>query len=124
VTSSIETVPIRDLLARLPARFDPLKQIGFEATNNTKLSAPFLSGVALRQEGSEVIVDRIIIHSPADLIGLRPGDRIQSDFPLESLEYSDYRKSFALNLLRAGQKKTVTLKFVSLSELLDSVSVH
>lgn len=124
VITKIVTVQTRELLARLPADSAP-QLASFRPERPNILALPFLSGMLLHSDGPNFVIDRIIKRSPAYRAGLRSGDTItlRGDNSVESLEYSDERKEITINVLRGKEKGTMTVRFASLSELLQTVSL-
>jgi len=124
LSKTIKTETVQEIVAGLPAMSNPLKPASFSLKTTSFKPEPFLSGMLVHREGAEFVVDSVLRSSPAEGVGIKPGDRLSgTEAAPSSLQYSNERTELQLTLQsRPGRGKHVTVRFASLAELLDSTA--
>jgi predicted metalloprotease with PDZ domain len=122
-TEGIRTESVQNILADLPALSNPIHLASFSREQNSFKIAPFLSGMLVRADGAEFVVAAVLMNSPAERAGIKPGDRLRANDgeTATSLQYSNERRSLKLSLGTNGRRQ-ISLRFASLPELLQSAA--
>src|SRR5215470_7433463 len=82
LTLNIARLRMEDLIARAAWPGLPGSTIGSDIGAGKRVPTPlYLSGLVLKQDGPAVIVDDIIPQSPAEEVGIQPGDLVLKESP-------------------------------------------
>jgi predicted metalloprotease with PDZ domain len=124
LSKEVASVSTDALIASLPALTDPLTPVEFSGNFRSPLrAAPFMSGLKVHRDGTDLVVDSVLLGSPAAEAGIRPGD-VLSDVGLAParVQYSSYREILDLRVKRGYNARHVKVKFASLTDILDGSS--
>lgn len=122
----IKMKSVQTIVSQLPVLSDPIKNASFPPAQVSFIAAPFISGMLVHNDGSQFVVDTILQGSPAESAGIRPGDHLMKGEgdAASLLEYSNERRTLRLSLRGYDRGKEVTVRFASLSELLDGAAMR
>lgn len=125
-TERIKSESVQSLVSALPALSNPIKPVSFPSNETSFRVAPFLSGMLVRANEDEFVVEAVLLHSPADRAGLRPGDRVIriNGETVSSLEYSSERRTMTVTLRGHKANRRLSLRFASLPELFESAAAE
>lgn len=88
------------------------------------LLAPYVSGLVLTEHSGSIVVDRVLECSPAEIAGIRAGDRVVSPVvpssKLITWERSYYRAPIRLSVARGAKVRRVTFQMISVTQLLEN----
>lgn len=120
----IKTESVQNILVDLPVLSNPIHLASFSKEQNSFKVAPFLSGMLVRADASEFVVIAVLLNSPADRAGIKPGDHLlhNDGQTAISLQYSKERRTLKLLLGTNAGNRQVSVRFASLPELLQSAA--
>jgi predicted metalloprotease with PDZ domain len=123
LSKEITPISIDALIASLPAASDPLTLVKFSANRGEALrAAPFMSGLRVHPVGSDLVVDSVLLGSPAAEAGIQPGDLLSNvELAPAEVQYSSYRKVLDLRVRRGYKTRHVRVKLISLTDILDGL---
>ena len=123
-TEDIRSESVQNILADLRALSNPIHLASFSKEQNSFKVAPFLSGMLVRPDGTEFVVTAVLVNSPAERAGIKPGDRLlrNDGETASSLQYSNERRTLKLSRGRNASNRQVSVRFASLPELLQSAA--
>jgi predicted metalloprotease with PDZ domain len=125
-TERINSESVQSLVSALPVISNPIKPVSFPSSETSFRVTPFLSGMLVRANRDEFVVEAVLLHSPADRAGVRPGDRLLriNGETVSFLEYSNERRTLNLTLRGHKATKQLSVRFASLPELLESAAAE
>ena len=126
--ATVVSAPVNEILAALPTERQLLEYAAFSSGRGRRDAevGPFMSGMTVHRDGASFVVDTVLRRSPAYEANLRPGDRFEaySSTSPKSLETATERVTLNIKLTTKDTIVTRTVRFASLSELLEAVSIH
>jgi S1-C subfamily serine protease len=119
LSKEMKAVSTDALIASLPRASAPLTPVAFSVNRTEPLrAAPFMSGLKVHRDGVGLVVDSVVIGSPASQAGVLPGDvLINSEATPDLVQYSSYRRMLDLTVKHGTTIRKVNLTVASLTDL-------
>lgn len=119
LSKEMKGVSTEALVASLPRISEALTPAALSVNRIEPLRpAPFMSGLKVHREGVDLVVDAIVIGSPALQEGILPGDvLVNSGATPGQIEYSSYRRVLYLTVKHGMTIREVNLTLASLTDI-------